>query len=64
MIKPPVYLTNQGNMAGVCFGPATRPQMLQFYPRWKVSSTKSTTAVLYGVLLGEVSPLIGPELRG
>lgn len=53
LIKTPVDLTNQGNMAGVCFGPATRPQMLQFYPRWKVSSTESSSVVMYGVLLGE-----------
>lgn len=41
----------QGNMAGVCFGPATRPPMLQYYPRWKASSTQRTSVVMYGVLL-------------
>ena len=45
----------QGNMAGVCFGPATRPLMLQYYPRWKASSTQRTSVLMYGVLL-ESSP--------
>ena len=38
-------------MAGVCFGPATRPLMLQYYPRWKASSTQRTSVLMYGVLL-------------
>lgn len=41
----------QGNMAGVCFGPATRPLMLQYYPRWKATSTQRTSVLMYGVLL-------------
>lgn len=38
-------------MAGVCFGPATRPLLLQYYPRWKASSTQRTSVLMYGVLL-------------
>ena len=50
-MKRSVEQPYQGNMAGFCFGPATRPRGLQFYRRWKASSAQRVSVVMYGVLL-------------